>query len=134
MNCKKKSGNQSKMSLLIFWGTHETENYRDMVADLVQSYKAVGCNVSLEGHFLVCHLDFFPADIGTVSDELVERLHHNISTMRKQYQAMVSPIVLADYYWTFRRDVSQSIAECHPPLSYGQCIYCLQYIICILYG
>jgi len=66
-------------------GTHETENYSDMVADLVQSYKAMGCNKSLEGHFLYCHLDFLPADIGTVSDEHVERLHRDISTMEKQY-------------------------------------------------
>jgi hypothetical protein len=27
-----------------FLGNHKVENCRDMVADLVQSYKAVGCN------------------------------------------------------------------------------------------
>jgi hypothetical protein len=32
-----------------FLGNHKTENYRDMVADLViQSYKAMGCNMSLK--------------------------------------------------------------------------------------
>jgi hypothetical protein len=28
-----------------FWGNHKAENYRVMVVDLVQSYKAMGCNV-----------------------------------------------------------------------------------------
>ena len=30
-----------------FLGNHKPENYRDMVADLVHSYKATECNVSL---------------------------------------------------------------------------------------
>jgi len=82
--------------------------------------------MSLEGHFLVCHLDFFTADIGTVSYELVEKFHHDISTMEKHYQAMVGPIVLADYYWTLKETFHrQSKAESYPPLLYEQCIYCL---------
>ena len=36
-------------------GNHKAENYHDMVADLVQSYKAVGCNMSVRVHFLDAH-------------------------------------------------------------------------------
>ena len=36
---------------------------RDKLADTVQSYKAVGCNMSLEVHLLDSHLDFFAAKI-----------------------------------------------------------------------
>jgi hypothetical protein len=60
--------------------------------------------MSLEGHFLDGHLDFFPADIGAMSDEHRERLHQDISTMEKQYQGTLSPSMLADYFWTLRRD------------------------------
>jgi hypothetical protein len=37
------------MSLLIFWEIigGGGGNYHDMVADLIQSYKAMGCNMSL---------------------------------------------------------------------------------------
>jgi len=30
-----------------------------MVADLLQSYEGVGCNMSFKVHFLDFHLDFF---------------------------------------------------------------------------
>jgi len=64
--------------------------------------------MSLEGHFLDCHLDFFPADIGAMNDEQGERLHQDTSTMEKQYQGTFSPNMLVDYCWTLRRDVSQA--------------------------
>jgi len=52
--------NHSKISQPIFLGRHYAENYRNMVVDLVQSYKAVRFNMSLRVHFLDSHLDFFP--------------------------------------------------------------------------
>jgi len=35
----------------LFFFNYKAENYRDMVADLVQSHKAMGCNMSLKRHF-----------------------------------------------------------------------------------
>ncbi|UYV64531.1 hypothetical protein LAZ67_3001114 [Cordylochernes scorpioides] len=52
-----------------FLGSVKVENYRDIVNDLLLSYKALGCNVSLKIHFLHSHLDFFPDNLGAVSDE-----------------------------------------------------------------
>jgi len=40
-----------------------------MVAALVKSYKAMGCNMSLKVYFLDTHLDLFPENLGTVSKE-----------------------------------------------------------------
>jgi len=48
---------------------HKAEKCSDVAADLVQSYKAMGCNMSLKVHFLDCHLDFFPENITAVSNE-----------------------------------------------------------------
>jgi hypothetical protein len=39
-----------------------------MVADHVQFYKATGYNMSLKVHSLDYHLDFFPENLGAVSD------------------------------------------------------------------
>jgi hypothetical protein len=41
-------------------GNHTAENCGDMVTVLIQHYKAMGCNMSLEVHFLDSHLDFCP--------------------------------------------------------------------------
>jgi hypothetical protein len=40
-----------------------------MVADIVLSDKAMGCNMFFKGHFLDSHLEFFPENLGAVSDE-----------------------------------------------------------------
>jgi len=50
-----------------FLGNHKAANYQDVVQDLLTSYKAVGCNMSLKIHFLESHLDFFPQKISTKS-------------------------------------------------------------------
>jgi len=36
-----------------FLGNHRAENCRDMMADLLQSYKAMGCSMPAKVHFLV---------------------------------------------------------------------------------
>jgi hypothetical protein len=35
-----------------FLGNHKAQSYRDKVPDVVQSYRAMGCNMSLYMHFL----------------------------------------------------------------------------------
>jgi len=50
-------------------GNHKAEDYRDMVADLVQSYKAMVCNMSSKVHFLDYHFDLLPENLGAVSNE-----------------------------------------------------------------
>jgi hypothetical protein len=39
----------------ISFGNHKAANYRDIVADLPQSYKAMECNMSFKVHFLDFH-------------------------------------------------------------------------------
>ena len=41
-----------------FLGNHKAANYQDVGQDLLSSYKAMGCNMSLKIHFLESHLDF----------------------------------------------------------------------------
>jgi len=56
-----------------FLGNHKAANYQNVVQDLLTSYKAVGSNMSLKIHFLESHLDFFPENLGQVSDEHGEK-------------------------------------------------------------
>jgi hypothetical protein len=89
-------------------GNHTAENYCEMVADLLQFYKAIGCNMSFKVHFLASHLDFFRENLRAVSDEYRERFHQDISSMEKQYQAKWSPSFVTDYYWTLKSDIPQA--------------------------
>jgi hypothetical protein len=90
-----------------FLGNHKAENYHEIVSDLLTAYKAMGCNMSLKVHFLDCHLDFFPENLGAVSDQHGERFHQDIYNMEKRYHGKWSLSMLADYCWTLKRDVPQ---------------------------
>ncbi|UYV77381.1 hypothetical protein LAZ67_15000800 [Cordylochernes scorpioides] len=79
-----------------FLGSVKVENYRDIVNGLLLSYKARGCNMSLKIHFLHSHLDFFPDNLGAVSDEHGERFHQDISSMEKRYQDMAQERIKAE--------------------------------------
>ena len=80
-----------------FLGNHRAENYSAIVKELLASYRNLGCNMSLKIHFLDSHLDFFPENLGAVSDEHGERFHQDILSMEIRYQGKWSSYVLADY-------------------------------------
>jgi hypothetical protein len=58
-----------------FLGNNKADNCQEIVERLFQSYETMGCNMSLKIHFLHSHLDFFPQNLGAVSDEHGERFH-----------------------------------------------------------
>jgi len=91
-----------------FLGNHKAANYQDVVQDLLTSNKAMGCNMSLKIHFLNSHLDFFPENLGKVSDDHGERFHQDILAMEKRYQGKWTSSMLADYCWTLKRDVPEA--------------------------
>jgi hypothetical protein len=68
-----------------FLGNNKADNYQKIVERLLQSYEAMGCNMSLKIHFLHSHLGFFPQNLGAVSDEHGERFHQGIAVMEKRY-------------------------------------------------
>ena len=68
--------------------------------------KTMGCNMNLKIHFLESHLDFFPENLGEVSDEHGERFRQDILTMEKRTKASGPQVrMLADSCWTLKRDV-----------------------------
>jgi hypothetical protein len=54
---------------LNFLGNVKAENYKELVEDVLKAYQTMECNMSLKIHFLHSHLDFFPLNLGAVSDE-----------------------------------------------------------------
>jgi hypothetical protein len=65
---------------------NKADNYQEIVERFLQSYDAMGCNMSLKIHFLHSPLDLFPQNLGAVSDEQGERFHQDIAVMEKRYQ------------------------------------------------
>jgi hypothetical protein len=53
-------------------------------------------------------LDFFPQNLGAVSDEHGERFHQDIAVMEKWYQGKLSVNMLSDYCWSIIRDVPET--------------------------
>ena len=51
-----------------FLENRKAPNYREIVGELLQSYQDMGCNMSLKIYFLDSHLDFFPDNLGAISD------------------------------------------------------------------
>jgi len=88
-----------------FLRNHKAANYQDVVQNLLTSYKAMGCNMSLKIHFLESHLNIFLEKFGEVSDEHGERFRQDIMSMETRYQDKLASSMLADYCWKLKRDV-----------------------------
>ena len=68
----------------IFWNT-KSSNYKELVKNLLCAFKKLGFNMSVKIHFLHTHLDYFPENLGAMSEEQGERFHQDIKTMEKRY-------------------------------------------------
>ena len=75
-----------------------------MVSNFPQAYQELGARVSLKIHFLHSHLDFFPLNMGDISDEHGERFHQEIKEMENRYQGKVTKHMMADYCWFLQNE------------------------------
>ena len=69
-----------------FLGNTPVPDYQACVEKLLKSYEDIGCRMSLKIHFLHSHLNFFPPNLGAVSDERGERFHQDITKMESNCQ------------------------------------------------
>ena len=58
-----------------FLGNTRVPDYQACIEKLLKSYEDMGCRMSLKIHFLHSHLNFFPPNLGAVSDDHGERFH-----------------------------------------------------------
>lgn len=89
-----------------FLGNEKADNYVELVNDLLGSFKNLGCNMSIKVHYLHSHLDKFPENLGSYSEEQGERFHQDLKEMEDRYQGRWDEHMLADYCWSITR-------ECH---------------------
>ncbi|UYV74050.1 POLD1 [Cordylochernes scorpioides] len=61
-----------------FIGNRRDDNYKELVQNMLKSYEALGVNMSIKVHYLHSHLDKYPDNLGTYSDEQGERFHQDM--------------------------------------------------------
>ena len=87
-----------------FLGNHKAENYVELVDKMLENFKELNVNMSIKVHFLYSHLDKFPENLGSVSDEQGERFHQDMRDMEERYQGRWDAHMMADYCWSIARD------------------------------
>ena len=70
-----------------------------MVDDMLKAHEQLGARISLKMHFLHSHLDFFPPNLGKVSDEQGERFYQDISVIKGRYQDRFDANSMGDFCW-----------------------------------
>ena len=75
-----------------------------MVDDMLKAYEQLGALMSLKMHFLHSQLNFFPPNLGKVSDEQGERFHQDISVIEGRYQGCFDANVMGDFCWYLQRE------------------------------
>ena len=53
---------------------------------MFNSFKFLGCNLSINVPHLHSHFDYFTGNLGDTSEEQGERFHQDIDTMEELYQ------------------------------------------------
>ena len=87
-----------------FLGNKKSENYKELVEEMLKNLKSLVCLMSYKMHFLHSHLDYFPSNLGDFSEEQGERFHQNISEMENRYQGKWDVNMMADFCWMLKRD------------------------------
>jgi hypothetical protein len=87
-----------------FLGNKKVDNYGEIVKRLLTTFQKLGARMSLKIHFLHSHLDFFPSNLGDVSDEMGERFHQDISQMEKNYQGKWNANMMGDFCWMLKKE------------------------------
>ena len=89
-----------------FLGNNKARNYAELVNNMLTDFRNLGCNMSVKMHYLFSHMDRFPKNLGSMTDEQGERFHLDLKEMETRYQGRWDAVMMADYCWNLKRDLS----------------------------
>ena len=87
-----------------FLGSDKSENYKELVANLMKAYETLGYQMSLKLHFLDSHLNSSLKIWETSVKSIANNFTRYISTRERRYQAKWDSNVMSDYEWGLIRD------------------------------
>jgi hypothetical protein len=64
--------------------------------------------MSLKIHFLNSQLNFFPENLGAVSEKQGERFNQDIKEMESRYRGRWNVNMASDYCWTVHREIPET--------------------------
>ncbi|GBL81227.1 hypothetical protein AVEN_164681-1 [Araneus ventricosus] len=65
---ERKAWESFKLVITSFLGNKKHPNYKSIVEEMIKNFKIVGCSMILKVHFLDSHLDYFPENLGAISE------------------------------------------------------------------
>ena len=92
-----------------FLGNYKAGNYVELVNQMLEHFRELGCTMSIKVHYLHSHLDRFPENLGDKSEEQGERFHQDLKIMEERYQGRWDTHMMADYCWNLKRDCSNKV-------------------------
>jgi len=78
------------------------DNYKRILGRVLIAHEAQGYQMSLKVHFLHSHLEYFPQNLDSYSQEQGERFHQDLRTMGKHYQGRMNANMISDYCWMLK--------------------------------
>jgi hypothetical protein len=82
-----------------FLGVQKDPDYVTIAANMQEKFKFLGRLISLKINFLNSYLEFFPENLGAVSEEQAGRFHQDIKEMERIYQGRWNVNIMSDYGW-----------------------------------
>jgi hypothetical protein len=92
-----------------FLGNMNSSCYINTVKTMLDAFEDLGCNMSLKRHLLHSHLDYFPENLGSLSEEQGERFHKEVKEIERRYKGRWNVNMLADYWWMLKREVPEIV-------------------------
>ena len=71
---------------------------------MLQNFQEMKVNMTLEIHMMHSHLDFFPENMGAVSEEHGEKFYQDNVTIEKRFDVKWIENALAFYCWNLMTD------------------------------
>ena len=66
-----------------FLGNTKSREYKKIVKTLLDNFHKLGCNMSVKVHFLHSHLEYFPENLGALSEEQVKGFAKTLKSWRR---------------------------------------------------
>ena len=87
------------------FGNNKARNYAELVNNMLTAFKNLDCNMSVKMRYLFSHMDRFPENLGSMSDEQGKRFHPDLKEMETRYQGRWDTVTMADNCWNLKRDL-----------------------------
>ncbi|GBN86854.1 hypothetical protein AVEN_219813-1 [Araneus ventricosus] len=94
---ERKAWEYFKLVITSFLGNKKDPNYKSIVENMIKNFKIFACSMSLKFPFLDSQSDYFPENLGEVSEEQGERFHQDIKEMKRRYQGKWNLSMIANY-------------------------------------